>query len=151
LQRAIVGFSQDDQGDWVAELACGHKQHVRHTPPWQLRPWVQTEQGRNEYLGTELLCVSCTMPALPANVVRYKETPEFDEETIPAGLLHRHTLKQGVWGRIVVPEGRLLYVIEREPSETFVLSSEVPGIIEPEVPHHVEPRGKVRFRVEFYR
>jgi tellurite resistance-related uncharacterized protein len=151
MKRAIVGFSQDDQGDWVAQLACGHTQHVRHAPPWQSRPWVQTEQGRNEYLGTELLCVDCGMPALPAHVARYKETPEFDEQTVPAGLLHRHTLKPGVWGRIVVSEGWLLYVIEREPSETFVLRAVVPGIVEPEVPHHVEPQGKVRFRVEFYR
>ena len=31
----ITGFHQDAAGDWVAELACGHAQHVRHRPPWQ--------------------------------------------------------------------------------------------------------------------
>src|SRR5689334_11185211 len=31
-----VGFHQDEQGVWVLELSCGHSQHVRHDPPWQL-------------------------------------------------------------------------------------------------------------------
>ncbi len=57
--QPIVSFHQDDHGDWVADLACGHTQHVRHRPPWQLRPWVTTEQGRREHLGAELNCVLC--------------------------------------------------------------------------------------------
>jgi hypothetical protein len=24
----------------VAELSCGHTQHLRHQPPWQSRAWV---------------------------------------------------------------------------------------------------------------
>lgn len=31
-QQPIVGFHQDEEGDWVASLACGHNQHVRHNP-----------------------------------------------------------------------------------------------------------------------
>lgn len=46
MQQAIIGFHLDEENHWVAELACGHHQHVRHTPPWQNRPWVITEQGR---------------------------------------------------------------------------------------------------------
>lgn len=135
----------------MAELACGHGQHVRHAPPWQSRPWVETEAGRNAQLGTELACASCAMGVLPEGVARYKETAVFDQETLPNGLRNRHTLKAGTWGRIVVLEGMLLYVIEREPEQAFVLTPSLPGIVEPEVPHHVEPRGNVRFRVEFYR
>ena len=30
-------FEQDEVGDWVAWLECGHRQHVRHQPPWQER------------------------------------------------------------------------------------------------------------------
>ena len=41
MDRRIAGFHQDELGDWVAELDCGHTQHVRHNPPWQLRPWPQ--------------------------------------------------------------------------------------------------------------
>jgi hypothetical protein len=53
---AITGFHRDAEGHWVAELECGHSQHVRHTPPWQVRPWVQTAEGRAGYLGTDLRC-----------------------------------------------------------------------------------------------
>jgi Protein of unknown function (DUF3565) len=57
VKQAIAGFHQDEQGHWVAELACGHNQHVRHDPPWQLRPWVLTEEGRRTRLGETLNCV----------------------------------------------------------------------------------------------
>ncbi|MCB1185380.1 DUF3565 domain-containing protein, partial [bacterium] len=29
----ITGFIQDEAGDWIALLACGHRRHVRHRPP----------------------------------------------------------------------------------------------------------------------
>jgi hypothetical protein len=59
MKRAITGFHQDDEGHWVAELACGHGQHVRHDPPWQVREWVTTQEGRDSFLGFELECVLC--------------------------------------------------------------------------------------------
>ncbi|HEY1650827.1 MAG TPA: DUF3565 domain-containing protein [Acidimicrobiales bacterium] len=59
MRRAIVGFERDEVGDWVALLECGHRQHVRHHPPWQERPWVQTAEGRQERLGTPLECADC--------------------------------------------------------------------------------------------
>ena len=40
VARRITGFPRDEEGHWVAELECGHGQHVRHDPPWQSRPWV---------------------------------------------------------------------------------------------------------------
>jgi hypothetical protein len=57
--RHIVGFHTDEEGHWVAELECGHGQHVRHDPPWQNRPWVLTPEGRAAFLGVELRCVKC--------------------------------------------------------------------------------------------
>jgi 2-phosphosulfolactate phosphatase len=57
--RRIVGFHQDADGHWVADLECGHTQHVRHDPPWQRRPWVLTEDGRRRLLGAELMCLGC--------------------------------------------------------------------------------------------
>jgi hypothetical protein len=54
-----VGFHQDEHGDWVAELDCGHGQHVRHDPPWQRRPWVLNPEERAKYIGVELRCVKC--------------------------------------------------------------------------------------------
>ena len=66
MKRAIAGFHQDDQGDWVAELSCLHNQHVRHRPPFQERPWVVTEAGRAGRIGTELDCPLCDRGEPPA-------------------------------------------------------------------------------------
>jgi len=59
MDRRIVGFRQDDERHWVAELECGHSQHVRHDPPWQVREWVLSEATRRGHLGTTLNCVLC--------------------------------------------------------------------------------------------
>ena len=57
--RNITGFHKDEHDDWVAELECGHGQHVRNRPPWEKRPWVETEAGRAEHLGRKLNCKRC--------------------------------------------------------------------------------------------
>jgi hypothetical protein len=59
VSRKIIGFHQDEHLDWVAELECGHQQHVRHNPPWTNRAWVTTPEGRSEHLGNELPCPDC--------------------------------------------------------------------------------------------
>ena len=59
MQRAIVGFDRDEEGHWRALLECGHRQHVRHDPPWTVREWVTTEEGRAGKLGTMLNCKLC--------------------------------------------------------------------------------------------
>lgn len=65
MNRRIVRFHQDDEGHWVAELECGHAQHVRHEPPWQVRPWVTNAEGRRGRLGTVLPCRACDDELLP--------------------------------------------------------------------------------------
>jgi hypothetical protein len=59
MRRKIVGYHRDDRHDWVAELDCGHQQHVRHNPPWMNRPWVEASEGRDAMLGFELDCKLC--------------------------------------------------------------------------------------------
>jgi hypothetical protein len=59
MKQKIVRYHKDQEGDWVAELACGHNQHVRHMPPWQNRPWVINEAGRQQKIGEELDCTKC--------------------------------------------------------------------------------------------
>jgi len=59
MKRQIIGFHQDEFGDWVAELTCNHSQHVRHQPPFQVREWVTSEQGRRQQIGAELECRKC--------------------------------------------------------------------------------------------
>ncbi len=56
MKRPVVGFHQDVLEHWLADLACGHSQHVRHQPSWQNREWVVTEQGRRKIIGFELDC-----------------------------------------------------------------------------------------------
>lgn len=59
MRQPITGFHTDELYDWVAELACGHFQHVRHDPPWQSRPWVVSASGRDSMLGYQLVCKKC--------------------------------------------------------------------------------------------
>lgn len=59
MEQRIVGFHQDIENHWVAELECGHFQHVRHNPPWMNRPWVVTAEGRATMLDSQLHCKKC--------------------------------------------------------------------------------------------
>lgn len=63
MQSSITGYHLDADNDWVAELACGHFQHVRHNPPWVSRPWVISVDGRKSMLGHNLTCKKCDMGA----------------------------------------------------------------------------------------
>ena len=146
MQRKIVGFHQDSDNVWVAELECNHNQHVRHNPPWQERPWVTSESGRQDKLGAVLECLFCEMGKVPADMKPYKQTARFDETSVPAGLLADHQLKPGVWGHIVVEEGKLEYAC---PRGVFILRPGILGVIEPEAKHHVRLVGPVKFYVEF--
>ena len=49
----ITGFHLDEDNHWVADLSCGHTQHVRHNPPWQQREWILSDNGRNNFIGFE--------------------------------------------------------------------------------------------------
>ncbi len=61
--RRITGFHQDEEQHWVAELECGHTQHVRHDPPWQTRTWVVTVEGRQSRIGDDMNCLLCEADA----------------------------------------------------------------------------------------
>ena len=148
---SIVGFHADSEGYFVAELACGHTQHVRHRPPLESRPWVLTEEGRASKIGAELPCPPCLMPKLPAGLEEYKRTSEFTDTTVPEGLTKTHTLKEGTWGELVVLEGHVRYVLEDRGGAVVVLRPELWGVIAPTAPHHVEPAPGARFFVRFLR
>ncbi|HSC89012.1 MAG TPA: DUF3565 domain-containing protein [Polyangiaceae bacterium] len=153
-------FFQDEEGHWVARLECGHTQHVRHKPPLVSRPWVLSEEGRTAHLGMPLDCNFCDLPRLPDDLVLAHRTATFDQDSIPASLLGHHDTKADVWGRLVVEEGKLLYSLEGgdEPSTpsgskrhtSWVLTPGLPGIIEPERRHRIQPVGPVRFFLEFW-
>jgi tellurite resistance-related uncharacterized protein len=87
---------------------------------------------------------------MPSGFAAYKRTPEFTEATVPKGLLRDHSTKAGVWAQICVLEGRLRYHVPSLGRE-LDLAPDAPGIVIAEVVHHVEPLGRVRFYVEFFR
>ena len=59
MDRPIVAFRQDEAGTWVAELACGHSQHIRHNPPVRSAPWVLDDDERNARIGADIECRLC--------------------------------------------------------------------------------------------
>ena len=59
VDQPITGYHTDEEGHWVAWLACGHNQHVRHDPPLVRRNWVLNAQGRQSMLGHSLGCKKC--------------------------------------------------------------------------------------------
>jgi len=148
MQTTITGFHQDDHGDWVAELACEHGQHMRHRPPWTVRSWVTTLEGRNEKLGSPIDCTLCDRIVMPPSASEYKRTATFTELSLPAALRAEHRTKAGTWARIVVEEGELEY---HSRGRTQLLTPETAGLVEPERPHHVKPLGSMRMHVEFWR
>jgi tellurite methyltransferase len=150
MRRPITGFSTDENGDGVAILSCGHSQHVRHRPPFINRPWVTTEEGRQDKLGEMLNCVRCNRLELPERFIPYQQTPVFTEQSVPARLQKDHSTKAGIWAKIVVTEGKLRYCLDSLDVK-MELSENHPGIIVPEVPHRVELIGRVQFFLVFYR
>jgi tellurite methyltransferase len=151
MQRAMLGFHQDAEGHWVAELDCGHWQHVRHQPPFTLRPWVLTSEGRDARLGQFLECAPCDRRELPEGYTAYKRTPSFTQATIPAGLRRQHSTKAGVWGLIHVSSGALEYVLEDSSGTRQVVHPGDRAVVLPEQPHRVAALGEVSFYVEFWR
>jgi tellurite methyltransferase len=150
MQRTMTGFHRDAEGHWVAELACGHAQHVRHQPPFWLRPWVLTEEGRAERLGQTLDCAPCDRRQMPEGHVSYKRTPSFRRDAVPAGLLREHRTKPGVWGLVHVRRGALLFHEVGSGEPRRVSAGEV-AVVLPEVEHHVEPLDELEFFVEFWK
>jgi len=91
------------------------------------------------------------MKTLPDNLISHKRTPDFDQDQIPSGILGRHTTAEGVWGKIVITEGSLIYRVLEPSVEEYVLDSERHGVVTPQMAHQVVPTGPVKFHVEFFR
>ena len=85
----------------------------------------------------------------PQQVLPYKRTSIFDENTLPAGLRREHRTKPGVWAIIRMLDGRLRYHV-LDPASEVILEPGHPGLVLPEQPHRVEPLGPMRMQIEFY-
>lgn len=89
---------------------------------------------------------------LPAGLVCYKATPEFNRDSVPQALLAAHNVKAGVWGLPRVLRGRIRYCLDDGTRETLTVEPGGAAVIEPEVRHHVELLDvDSAFRVEFHR
>jgi tellurite resistance-related uncharacterized protein len=95
--------------------------------------------------------VRCDHFELPEGFAPYKRTADFDEHSVPAGLLADHSTKRGVWARIHVLEGALTYIVEPPLAREQHVAAGESAIVVPEVVHRVRPEGAVRFFVEFHR
>ena len=106
MQRNILGFGRDDEGDWVARLACGHNRHVRHRPPFINRPWVVHAAGRASWLGRSFDCLRCDRLEWPSRILQHRppdrciglgfaRTDRFDDPGAASGNWRTLELSQG--------------------------------------------------------
>ena len=133
----------------MAELTCGHGQHIRHRPPFQLREWVLDAGRRNSRVGTTLDCPLCERAELPDGLRLVRTSPQWDERTMPAGLTRSHRIAVGTWGRIAVHNGNLRFVARTEPELNVIVGPGSTQAIPPEVEHKVEPLNQVCFSIDF--
>ena len=117
-----------------------------------------TKPTRRFFAGLFAASSSGGMKELPSDVVQYSQVPKtpgsfFTADKIPRGLLQDHTTKAGTWGVIRVTTGTLEYTIQEPTRSVHEITAESkPGIIEPEVKHHVKAlTDDLQFVVEFYR
>ncbi len=68
---------------------------------------------------------------------------------MPTALRRAHRVASGTWGRLRVDRGRLRFVAQTHPVTDVIVDESQPQAIPPDVEHFVEPRGPVRFAVEF--
>ena len=90
------------------------------------------------------------MNKMPHDVIAYNKTSNFQKSTVPKGLLKSHNTKAGVWGLLTVLKGVVKYIIE-DSNEEYILNSELKGVIEPEIKHHIVPSEDALFFIEFYK
>lgn len=157
MQQSIVAFQQDEEQHWVAKLACGHSQHVRHDPPWQSRPWVTTDSGRKKMLGATLQCNKCDMPKLPTKdlLVVLNTSTKISEKTFPPELLSNDLLPDNIWAEIVIVSGQIQLIFDDSSSikaiaKGFLLDSEYNGVTPPQTAFRLKPCGPVEFHITLY-
>jgi len=147
--RRIIGFRQDELGEWIADLSCLHSQHVRHQPPFRDRGWVVTESGRAGRIGTELVCPLCDRAELPDRLRVSRSAGPFNAETLPAGLRNDHQVAEGTWAILRVIDGRVRFRMRTDPALDVRLSAGDEQAIPPTVLHRVTPEGAMEIEIEF--
>ena len=145
----MTGFVRDDDGDWVAELSCLHRQHVRHDPPFWEAAWIEDVDERARRVGRPLECPLCDRAELPDGLRPARTTTTWDASTMPAGLRRAHRVAAGTWALLEVEQGEVRFHAATEPPLDLVVTPGHPQPIPPEVDHHVQPSEGARFHVTF--
>jgi tellurite resistance-related uncharacterized protein len=89
--------------------------------------------------------------SIPPEIRPYLRTEEFTKESVPPGLDVPHNNKPGVWARICILDGTLVYRILEPSTEEHTLRPGADGVVEPQVDHQLLIEEPVRFFVEFLR
>jgi tellurite methyltransferase len=96
-----------------------------------------------------LNCPLCDRCELPDGLVVVRTTATWDERTMPNALRRAHRVASGTWGRLRVEAGSLRFVARTDPLTDVIVESPRAQGIPPDVEHHVEPRGPIRFAIDF--
>ncbi|MCU1503891.1 MAG: hypothetical protein JWM12_3245 [Ilumatobacteraceae bacterium] len=151
MNRRITGFTADDEGEWMAQLGCFHRQHVRHRPPFRDAPWVLDDDARSRRVGTFLDCLLCDRAELPDGLDVVRTTAVWDETDLPAPLQRSHRIAPGTWGRLRVISGQVGFRADTDPPlERIIAAGEIQAI-PPTIDHAVELLGPVELCIDFLR
>ena len=88
---------------------------------------------------------------LPNGLEYVRTTATFDQDDHPAGLRRAHRVAEGVWARLVVHTGALVFVFEDEADERIDVVAGASVVIPPLRLHHVDIDGPVTFSIDFHR
>jgi tellurite methyltransferase len=148
--RDIVGFHQDEAGDWVAELSCLHSQHLRHRPPFQDRPWVLDPAQRAASVGTYIECPLCDRAEMPEGLRLLGTAGRWDQDSLPGVFRRLHRTPEAVWGLLRVTEGNIGIRMETSPRLDRPLEAGARQPIPPRVPHMLAVAGPVQLVLELW-
>ncbi|MEN3950560.1 DUF1971 domain-containing protein [Iodidimonas sp. SYSU 1G8] len=90
------------------------------------------------------------MATIPETMQAYQKTQIYTDKTTPGMMKNDHSVRNGVWAKIVVQKGEVVYEVPTR-QETQTLTPESPGIIEPMVTHRILPQPGAKFYLEYYR
>ena len=113
--------------------------------------WHTIESHHPYKIGDEIECSQCDELSFPSGLQAYKKTPVFNQQTVPKGFRRAHSTKKGVWAVITVLSGKVCYIVDDLENILFELDDSTPGIIAPQMLHHLELTREVELYVEFYK
>jgi tellurite methyltransferase len=92
---------------------------------------------------------------LPESVKCYKEMPIWGGEKIPKGLFSKHNTKSGVWGKLSILKGELLYTVCDTGEKTLLKEGQHMIIIPQQyhfitIPENMNPKD-VEIQINFYK